>query len=148
MNRSRVYGRDLTVGQEFGLGDYTLTKDDLVEFATRWDPQGFHIDEDVADAGVYRGLIASGIQSMAIMQRLSVLGAYDEWAMIAGKEVRQMSFLRPVRPGDVLTGTITVTGIEFDDRNRALVETVSELRVGGKPVLRLEGSSYMHAAPA
>ncbi|MGB3698598.1 MAG: hypothetical protein WBA05_14305, partial [Gordonia sp. (in: high G+C Gram-positive bacteria)] len=70
------------------------------------------------------------------------------WAMIAGKEVRQMSFLRPVRPGDVLTGTITVTGIEFDDRNRALVETVSELRVGGKPVLRLEGSSYMHAAPA
>ncbi|ALG85994.1 MaoC/PaaZ C-terminal domain-containing protein [Gordonia phthalatica] len=142
-----VYGRDLEVGQVFGLSEYTLTREDLLDFANKWDPQGFHIDEKIAESGAYGGLIASGIQTLAIMQRLSVIDVYDNWAVIAGKTLRDTSFLRPVRPGDVLTGTLTITGLDFDDRNRTLVDVDSEMTVEGRPVLRAAMSSLMWAAP-
>ncbi|EGD54427.1 MaoC/PaaZ C-terminal domain-containing protein [Gordonia neofelifaecis] len=145
--RTVVYGRDIRVGQVYHLGEYALTEDDLVEFARRWDPQGFHIDPDVAATSPYGGLIASGVHSFAIMQRLSVLDVYDHWAVIAGKEISDVAFLRPVRAGDVLTGSLTVTAVTFDDRNRALVEVDTELIVAGKPVLRTHTASYVHAAP-
>ncbi|AUH67949.1 MULTISPECIES: MaoC/PaaZ C-terminal domain-containing protein [Gordonia] len=146
-SRTVAYGRDIEVGRVYRLGEYTLTADDLVDFAQRWDPQGFHVDEDIAASSPYGGLIASGVQSFAIMQRLSVLAVYDHWAVIAGKEIRDVAFLRPVRPGDVLTGTLTVTGVTFDDRDRALVEVDTELTVEGKPVLRTHSASYLHARP-
>ncbi|MBM7366095.1 MaoC/PaaZ C-terminal domain-containing protein [Gordonia hydrophobica] len=145
--RPIVYGRDIEPGQVFGLSEFTLTKEELVAFAERWDPQGFHVDEDVADAGVYGGLIASGVQTFAILQRLSVLDVYDHWAVIAGKSMRDVAFLRPVRPGDTLTGSLTVTDVAFDDRNRALVEVDGELTVDGKPVMSVHMASYVHAAP-
>lgn len=140
-----VYGRDLTVGQVFSLSEYELTRADLLDFANRWDPQGFHVDEQIAEAGAYGGLIASGIQTLAIMQRLSVIDVYGNWAVIAGKALHDTSFLRPVRPGDVLTGTLTITGLVFDDRNRVLIDVDSEMTVRGTPVLRAAMSSYMWA---
>lgn len=143
----RIYGRDLAVGQVYPLSEFTLTKEELVAFAQRWDPQGFHVDEAIADAGVYGGLIASGVQSFAILQRLSVLDVYDDWAVIAGKSMSGVAFLRPVRAGDTLTGTLTVTDVAFDDRNRALVDVDAVLTVDGKPVLRADLASYVHAEP-
>ncbi|MGB3301273.1 MaoC/PaaZ C-terminal domain-containing protein [Gordonia sp. (in: high G+C Gram-positive bacteria)] len=143
----KIYGRDIEPGQVYQLGEYIVEKDELVEYARKWDPQGFHIDEDIAAASPYGGLIASGIHSFAIMQRLSVIGVYDNWAVIAGKEVRDIKFLRPVRPGDVITGTVTVSELEFDDRNRALVRIITELTVDGKAVLRTDTASLLHAAP-
>ena len=131
----------------YPLSEFTLSKDELVAFAERWDPQGFHIDEEIADAGVYGGLIASGVQTFAILQRLSVLDVYDHWAVIAGKSMQDVAFLRPVRPGDTLTGSLTVTDVVFDDRDRALVHVDAELTVGGKPVLRVQIASYVHATP-
>ena len=142
-----IYGRDLAVGQVYPLSEYVLTREELLDFAQRWDPQGFHVDDRIAEAGPYGGLIASGIQTLAIMQRLSVIDVYDRWAVIAGKTLRDTSFLRPVRPDDVLTGTLTITGLVFDDRNRTVIDVDSEMTVRGLPVLRAKMSSLMWAGP-
>lgn len=131
----------------YPLSEFVLTREELVDFALKWDPQGFHIDEQIADAGAYGGLIASGAHTFAIMQRLSVLDVYQHWAVIAGKGVGDVAFLRPVRPDDVLTGTLTVVEVAPDDRNRTLVVVDSELTVAGNPVLRARVSSYVHAGP-
>lgn len=70
-----VYAEDLAVGDILDLGSYKMTVEDLHEFSVQWDPQRFHIDEEFAQKGHFGGIIASGIHSLAIFQRLAVLGA-------------------------------------------------------------------------
>lgn len=144
-----VYADDLHVGTTYPLGSHTLSEHAVIDFARVWDPQEFHTDRAVAAAGVYGGLIASGIHTIAICQRLAVQGVFHNWSVIAGRNIRDARFLRPVRPGDTLTGTITVEDIAFDERNRALVTTSAELvNQDAKAVLTLHLESYMHARPA
>jgi acyl dehydratase len=67
-------------------------------------------------------VIASGVQTLAIFQRLSVLAAETDWAVIAGTRLLDVRFLRPVRPNSTLSGGVRVDSIEIDQRRqRALV---------------------------
>lgn len=143
-----IYAEDLRAGATFELGPYTVSEAELVEFASRWDPQDFHIDKAVADAGQFGGLIASGIHTMAIYQRLSVLGMLNNWSVIAGRSIQDVRFVRPVRPGDVLTLAVLIEDVAFDDRARALVTTSAEMSNGdGDAVLRLRLDAYVRARP-
>lgn len=101
-----VYAEDFTPGQILELGDHTVSKAELVDFATRWDAQWFHIDEEAADQGHFRGLIASGVHTIAIAQRLLTQTVLNQWAVIAGLGFDRVRFPVPVRPGNVLTGTV------------------------------------------
>lgn len=114
-----VYAEDLRPGERYELGSYLLTEDDIVDFASAWDPQFFHLDPAAASAGPFGGLIASGIQTFAIFQKLVVEAHFRDWNIIAGKEIRELRFLRPVRPGDELTGHFVIDELTFDDRGRA-----------------------------
>ena len=62
------------------LGSFTLTRAELIAFAERWDPQDFHIDPVAAAAGRFGDVLASGVQTLAIFRRLSVLAAESDWA--------------------------------------------------------------------
>lgn len=115
----RVYAEDLRVGERYELGTHRLTEAEVVEFATTWDPQFFHVDPDAAVDSPFGGLIASGIHSFAIFQKLIVNAYFRDWNIIAGKEIRELRFLRPVRPGDELTGHFVIEELAFDDRRRA-----------------------------
>lgn len=114
-----IYAEDLRPGERYDLGSYLLTEDDIVGFASAWDPQFFHLDPAAAAASPFGGLIASGIQTFAIFQKLIVEGHFHDWNIIAGKEIRELRFLRPVRPGDQLTGHFVIDELAFDDRGRA-----------------------------
>lgn len=135
---------DLRSGQVIALGSHPVTEAEIVEFARAWDPQDFHVDKELAAARAYGGLIASGIHTMAVYQRLCVDGVLRRLPVIAGKRLAETVFLRPVRPGDTLTGTMTVDAVEFDDRGRALVTSTGELvNDDGKPVFRTVVEAYM-----
>lgn len=143
-----VYADDIEKGASYHLDSYTVTEHELVEFATQWDPQAFHTDKDFAEAGQFGGLIASGIQTLAIYQRLVVKGVFSQWSVIAGRSLRDVRFLRPVRPGDVLTGSVVIDDVEFDDRARALVTMTAELVNGeGKSVLSAVVDAYIRTRP-
>ncbi|PEH80241.1 dehydratase [Nocardia sp. FDAARGOS_372] len=143
-----MYGEDIEVGRQYRLGTYTISERALVDFAALWDPQGFHVDKDVAEAGAYEGLIASGLHTLAVYQRLAVLDVFSGWSVIAGRRLREVRFLRPVRPGDTLTGTVVVQDVTFDDRDRALVTTAAELTDGqARPVLSVDVEAYVRARP-
>ncbi|MFW0783352.1 MaoC/PaaZ C-terminal domain-containing protein [Gordonia sp. CPCC 206044] len=133
-----VHGDDLVVGLEYHLGSHTISEDELVDFATEWDPQSFHIDADAAAGGAFGGLIASGIHTIAVYQRLSVHAQFDRWAVIAGRRLTDVRFLSPVRPGDTLTGVNVIDGLSSDDRNRTLVTMSSRVtNQNGEAVLSL-----------
>ncbi len=145
----RLWADDLEAGQVFRFGTHHVTEDELLDFARTWDPQDFHTDKAAAEAGVYGGLIASGLHTMSIYQKLAVTGVLYRWKVIAGKRLADVVFLRPVRPGDTLTGSMTITSVEFDDRARALVTSSSELlNDTGKPVMRTVVEAYVHARSA
>lgn len=147
-DRDWVYADDLRVGEEIDLGTRTVTEDGIVGFARQWDPQWFHTDPDAAGDGPYGGLIASGIQTLAIYHRMFV-GACDDWANIAGKGIENLRFLRPVRPGMTLRATVRITGIDHQpQRHRALVTTEGRL-VGedGRAVMTMTSEAYMHQRP-
>ena len=84
---------DLAVGDVVTLGTHEVTDVEILEFARSWDPQWFHLDVDAAAAGPYGGLIASGLHTMAIYQRLYVDST--QWAAIAGRGLPEVRFLRP-----------------------------------------------------
>jgi acyl dehydratase len=144
-----VYAEHLSVGLELDLGAHAVTEPEIIEFATAWDPQFFHVDPEAAAHSYFGGIIASGLHSMAILQRLAVAGQFRDWNVIAGKTIHDLRLLAPVRPGDVLTGRLRVDAIEPDGRGRADVTLTGELlNQTGRTVLRMVMESLMLLAPA
>lgn len=143
-----TYGADLRPGAHYDLGSYTLSEQESVAFAEAWDPQVFHVDKAAAADGAYGGLIASGVQTLGIYQRLAVLAVFRRWSVIAGRGLRDVRFLRPLRPGDTLRGVMTLDAVTPDDRGRALVTSTSVLtNQNGRRVLQLIADVYVRMAP-
>jgi acyl dehydratase len=139
-----LYAEDLTVGAEVELGSYRVTLEEILEFAGRWDPQVFHVDEAAAGRGFFGGIIASGVHTVAIYQRLAVLGAYRYWAVIAGRRVTA-ELLAPVTPGMTVTGTLTIERVNSTRPDRALVTTRGRLRApDGVTVFDSTVEAYLH----
>lgn len=103
-----AYFEDIDVGQRRTLGSHTMTKAAIVEFAERFDPQPFHVDEEAAATSRFGEIIASGLHTMAVCQRLVTDGFYAEIANIAGLGIDDTRFLEPVRAGDRLTAHIEI----------------------------------------
>ena len=103
-----IYFEDLTPGRVFDLGSVDVTEDEIVEFASRYDPQPFHIDPDAATESPYGGIIASGWHTCALCMRLMVDGLMRDTVSLGSPGVDEVRWLAPVRPGDRLTARMTV----------------------------------------
>lgn len=99
---------DLTAGETHEFGDRTVTRDEIVEFAERWDPQPIHLDEAAADESIYGGLIASGWHTVCLYTRMLVDGFMGDVANMGGRGAEEIRWHRPVRPGDTLSGRVEV----------------------------------------
>ncbi|HSD10246.1 MAG TPA: MaoC family dehydratase [Candidatus Binatia bacterium] len=93
---------DFEVGETFELGSCHVTREEILEFARRYDPQPFHVDEEAARRSIYGGLIASGWHTTAMLMRLLVDGM-DGAASMGSPGADEIRWLKPVRPGDTLT---------------------------------------------
>lgn len=102
------YLEDLVPGQGFGSPSYTVTAEDIKSFATAWDPQPFHLDEDAAKDSFFEGLAASGWHTAAATMRLIVTSEMTLPLGVIGTGLDSLTWHRPVRPGDVLTVRIEV----------------------------------------
>jgi acyl dehydratase len=95
------YYEDLVEGVVEESGARTVTRDELIAFASQYDPQYFHADETAAKASFFGDVIASGIHTMAIWRQLDHQIAQDiKW--ICGVAWDDVRFPKAVRPGDTL----------------------------------------------
>jgi acyl dehydratase len=104
------YLNDLHIGQRFVSSSHTIDHAQIVRFASEFDPQPFHLDEEAGRQSPFEGLVASGWHTAAITMRLMVEGG----APIAGGLVGaggEIKWLKPTRPGDTLHVQIEVTEI-------------------------------------
>jgi acyl dehydratase len=99
---------DIVVGERTRSGSFTLTRDSIVEFAGRYDPQPMHMDEQAAKAGFFGKLVASGWQTLVITMRLMVEARPFGATPLIGIQIDEVRFQRPVLPGDSLSADLEI----------------------------------------
>jgi len=103
------YWEDFAVREVIELGSCPITEAEVLTFARKYDPQPFHTDPEAARRSIFGGLIASGWHTCALLMRLSVDAARRDGAAATGSPgLDSCRWLKPVRPGDVLTGRTEV----------------------------------------
>jgi acyl dehydratase len=89
-------------------GRRAVTEAEIIEFASRYDPQWFHTDPARAQKGRWNGLISSGWMTCAIAMELAVKNVLADSESIGSPGVEQLKWPNPVRPGDELNLNIEV----------------------------------------
>lgn len=150
---TRNFYEDRQVGEIYDLGSHTFTKDDIIAFARKFDPQPFHLDEEAGRNSFLGGLCASGWHTAAIWIRQFV--AYrqriEQNIRDSGNAVarygpspgfRNLMWLKPVFPGDTLTFRgRTAAKIDLKSRpDRGLLQTDSQgMNQRGEIVFNIRG---------
>lgn len=98
-----LYYEDIEVGEPRELGRETMTREEIVSFAERFDPLPYHLDEAAAREAGHDGLIASGYHTLAVVNGVVAREYRQEAATVAGFGVDDLTWPRPVFPGDTLT---------------------------------------------
>src|SRR5262245_11662732 len=99
---TKQYLEDYAVGQVYHSGRLQIDREQIIAFAAQFDPQPYHLDEDAARKSVFRGLAASGWHTAALTMRLLVDGEFRPADGVLGVGFDDLSWPRPVRPGDEL----------------------------------------------
>ena len=132
----RIFLDDLAPGQVYPLGVRVLSTAEVVEFATAYDPQSFHVDERAAAETIYGGVIASGWQTICVFMRLFVDGFLNQAAALGSPGVDEVRWPRPVRPGERLHCRIEVVSVRPSaskpDRGLARMRAVAALDDGAE----------------
>lgn len=137
-----IWWEDLAIGEVRDLGSISPTADDIVAFASQFDPQPFHLDPEAARDSVFGGLCASGWHTCSLAMRLMVTNFLCRTSSLGSPGLDSLKWLKPVYPGD----TLTLRHHILDKRGMTkrpdvgLVKTVWEMfNQHGEPVLRMEG---------
>jgi acyl dehydratase len=101
---------DFAVGQAFPLGPRVISADEIISFATEFDPQPFHLDAEAARISILGGLAASGWHACALMMRLMCDAVLSRSAVLGSSGMEEVKWLKPVLAGEQLSGVMTVTG--------------------------------------
>ncbi|MER5640237.1 MaoC family dehydratase [Kitasatospora sp. NPDC002227] len=105
-----LYFEDFKAGDVHDLGTVSLTEQEIIDFGTRWDPQPFHVDPELAAASAYGSLIASGWQTSAMFMRKYVDELLADSACAGSPGVDEIRYHQPVRAGEVLRAKVHVLG--------------------------------------
>lgn len=99
---------DFRPGAVEEYGSYTVTREEIVSFASQYDPQPMHLDEAAGAASMLGGLGASGWHVCAMLMRMIADHVLAGSAGMGAPGIEEVRWLRPVRPGDVLSVRQTV----------------------------------------
>jgi acyl dehydratase len=115
---------DIQVGDRFRTDVYDLTAAEIIEFATQWDPQPFHLGEESARDTFFKGLAASGWQTAVITMRLLVTTGLPLATGIIGASI-DLAWPTPTRPGDQLHVELEVSDVRVSksDPTRGFITT-------------------------
>jgi acyl dehydratase len=144
------YWEDIKEGEVVELGRRTMDKERMIAFAREFDPQPFHTDEKAAEASIYGGLIASGWLTGSTLMRLLYDGFLKDTASLGSPGIDELRWLKPVRPGDTLTGRLTVIEATASRSrpDRGIVRTRMELmNQDGEAVMTITGVNFISRRP-
>ncbi|MBR5236645.1 MAG: MaoC family dehydratase N-terminal domain-containing protein [Clostridia bacterium] len=121
-----MYFEEFILGSKTQIEPAVINKDDMIDFAKKYDPIPLHTDEEYAKSTIFRGLIAPGVMSfMSVWAKyLEIDLAGDE--LLAGKSTK-IEWFKPVFADDVLTSTCTVSKLTKRNEKNGIVELTFEV---------------------
>ena len=141
---------DYVPGTTYEFGTVSLSESQIVDFARLYDPQSIHADPRAAAAGPFGGLIASGVQTMAVVMRLYVDHYISAVASLASPGLDEVRWPRPVRPGDELRMLVSVleARVSRSKPDRGLVRShVEALTEADQVVLSFTAMNFIARRP-
>lgn len=97
------YFEDIAVGAKASFGSYTVTREEVIEFASRYDPQPFHLSDEAAAQTHFGRISASGWHTCAMVMSMIVENLKNnKQAGLGSPGVDELRWLKPVYPGDTL----------------------------------------------
>lgn len=103
-----IYWEDFQPGDVREFGAVTVQLEDIIDFASRFDPQPFHLDDEAGRASPYGGLIASGWHTGSLAMRMMCDEYLLDAASLGSPGLESLRWTAPVRPGDTLRMRLTV----------------------------------------
>lgn len=98
-----LYFEDIVPGTKSAFGRYEVTREEVIDFASKYDPQPFHLSDEAAAQTYFGRLSASGWHTAAMMMRMLVDNMSDiQQAGLGSPGLDELRWLKPVYPGDVL----------------------------------------------
>lgn len=137
---------DFHVGDVIALGSRTMTREEIVAFAARWDPQPMHLDDAGGNASLLHGLSASGWHTGCVLMRLFADNLLNHSASLGSPGIDSLKWLRPVHPDDTLTATLTVLDVRASASrpNLGLLRCRFDVvKQTGEAALRMESTLMM-----
>lgn len=150
----KYYWEDLTVGSVRDLGSASLSAQEIKEFASKFDPQPFHLDEEAARHSMFGALCASGWHTCSLAMGMTVRNFLHEAASLGSPGLESLKWLKPVYSGD----TLRLQQVILESRPLRSRPDVGMVRSRwemfnqhGEPVMQMEGYGMFrrrHPAPA
>ncbi|WP_376093753.1 MaoC/PaaZ C-terminal domain-containing protein [Roseomonas sp. CCTCC AB2023176] len=141
MSRAILDGSELRVGDVIPVGSVSFTVEEITDFARRYDPQPFHLDEEAARTSIFGGLCASGFHTLAACFGAQVRAGVLTPCNLGGRGIAGLAWRRPTWPGVEYTLSLEV---------RSLVPNPARERIEagiGYVLCDPEGAVVMDATP-
>ena len=98
-----LFFEDLVIGARQSFGNYAVTREEVMDFATKYDPQAFHLSDEAAAQTHFGRMSASGWHTCAMTMAMMVENmANTRQAGLGSPGIDNLRWARPVYPGDVL----------------------------------------------
>jgi len=104
----KFYFEDFSIGQVAEYGPRQVSREEIIAFASQFDPQPMHLDEEAASRSMLNGLSGSGWHLCSIVMRMMFDGYIGNTASLGSPGVNELKWLAPFRPGDDLTLDVDV----------------------------------------
>ncbi|MCZ6511541.1 MAG: MaoC/PaaZ C-terminal domain-containing protein [Alphaproteobacteria bacterium] len=144
------YLEDFKVGEVMETAPVTLRADDIIEFAQLYDPQAFHTDPEAAKTGPYGGLIASGLQTIAVAFGQFIRLGHIVESSLGGPAADDVEYSAPVRPDAELNTTVEVLEVRPSKSkpDRGVLRVQFNMAAGDTIVVRFVSTFFLLRRPA
>ena len=145
-----LYFEDFTIGRKFETEQRIVSQDEIIDFGRKFAPLPYHTDPEGAKNFMFGELVAAGFHTCAISFGLFIeAGVFSSCAM-GSPGFDNLRWKKPVRPGDALrvTATVTETSPARDESGRNLIKLLFETsNQDGEPVLEMHTKHFVKSRP-
>ncbi|HHU54050.1 MAG TPA: acyl dehydratase [Clostridiaceae bacterium] len=113
-----MYFEEYIIGTQYQVPTVQLTEQEIIDFATKYDPRPIHIDRTEAAKSRFGGIIASGFHTISACWGEWVKTKIDAEHLVAGMSIDSAEWLKPVYPLDDLDGVVTIVDKKILSKNK------------------------------
>tara|TARA_B110000238_G_scaffold25489_1_gene24624 strand:- start:468 stop:914 length:447 start_codon:yes stop_codon:yes gene_type:complete len=103
-----LYFEDLNIDQKILIGPISVTEEEIIEFAKKFDPQPFHVDAMKAKDSLFGSLCASGWHTCSLYMRMLYDGLLVNLASLGSPGMNEIRWIKPLFPNDTITGELNI----------------------------------------